>query len=480
MKKVVIVGGGITGLSAAYEIKKRIKEENLSIDLLLIEKEKKLGGVFLTEKVDGFLIEGGPDSFEMFKPAPFELAQELGIEDRVISANEEMHRTFIFSKGKLQEIPRGLLGLAPDKISSLMFCPLLSLRGKIRAALELIIPPLKQQGTEISLGEFYKRRFGEEIYEVVAEPLFGSIYACIPETISIKTCWPRGLELEKKYGSLLRGMLVRRREARKASKGRPKEEKKKASIFRTFKGGMSELTNTLVERIGKETFLTEKEVSKIIFSPGEKRFFLFLESGEKIPADACIVATAPSYITSKLLSQIDVGVSDMLLRIPFASSVTVSLGFKKDGFEHPLNGFGLVVARTENKRVKAVTWSSTKFAERAPEGYVLIRCFLGNAQEETIVYESDEAILNAVREDLREIMGVTVEPMIYRIYRWRNSMVQYTLGHGERIAFIEERIKQYPGLYLAGNAYRGLGVGDCINDGKRAAQKILEYLRFKL
>jgi oxygen-dependent protoporphyrinogen oxidase len=472
-KKVVIIGGGITGLTAAYEIKKGIQEENLLLEVVLIEKNEKLGGTFTTERTKGFLIEGGPDSFEIYKPAPLELAKELGIEDSVIGGNEEHHRTFIYSQGKLKEIPHGLLGLVPDKISSLIFCSLLSAKARMRASLELFIPPLKQKGTEVSIGEFYKRRFGQEIFEVIAEPLFGSIYACIPEMISLKTCWPRGLALEQEYGSLLRGMLARRKEAQKSQ---DKKGAGKASFFMTFKNGMSELTEALVKKIGQETFLTGRKVESVEFNSKKKKFLIHLGKRKTMEADFCFIATSPSYETANLVRKIDPAISDMLLRIPYVSSATVSLGFKKEVFGHPLDGFGLLVARTENKNIKAVSWSSTKFAGRAPKDHVLLRCFVGNAQDETIVYQNDKKILDVVLNDLKDIMGVTAKPILTRIYRWRNAMAQYTLGHGERVAFIEERLKNFPGLFLIGNAYRGVGVGDCINDAKQAVQMLFQQL----
>ncbi|MCK4778236.1 MAG: protoporphyrinogen oxidase [Actinomycetia bacterium] len=476
MKKVVVIGGGITGLTAVYELQKKSREQNIPVEIILLEKKSKVGGVFTTEKVDGFLIEGGPDSFEMFKPAPLELAKELGIEDEVIGANTEMHRNYIFAKGKLHEIPKGLLGLVPQKISSLALFPLISLRGRMRAALELIMPPLKQQGGEISLGEFYKRRFGRETFEVVAEPLFGSIYACIPETISIKTCWPRGLALEKEYGSLVRGMIARKREMKKTQKKEGGEEKKKASIFRTFKNGMSELIDKLIEIIGPGVIRTGVEVGTVRVNRGDKKYSILLKNGEIIETDICIVATSPSYLTSRIIEEIDPAIADMLLRIPYASSATISLAYKKEGFNHPLDGFGFLVARMEKRRIKACSWSSTKFSNRSDENHVLIRCFVGNAQEETIVYKSDEEILKVVKEDLKDIMGITAEPIFTRIYRYPNGMVQYTLGHGERIAFMEERLRKYPGLFLVGNAYRGMGIGDCISQGRLAAKKTIEQL----
>lgn len=474
MKRIVIVGSGISGLTAAYELKKRLKEKSLPVEVTILDKSERLGGVFITERVNGFLVEGGPDSFEIYKPSPLELANELGIGTQVISANEELHRNFIYANNELQEIPSGLLGLVPKKISSLILCPLLSWKARLRASLELITPPLKSYGADLSLGEFYKRRFGQETFELIAEPLFGSIYACIPETISIQACWPRGLAMEKEYGSLVRAMLAKRKELKKEEKS--EEAKQQPSIFFTFKNGMSQLTDALIEHIGQESFITGKEVETLTRDSKDNRFHIQTKDGDHIKADVCIMATAPSYSTSRIFKSLDPAISDMLLRIPYVSSATISLGYEKKGFPHPLDGFGLLVARAENKHVKAVTWSSTKFAGRAPDDKVLIRCFVGNAQEETIVYRSDEEILKAVQEDLKEIMGIDVEPIMTRLYRWPNSMAQYTLGHTERVAFIEERMRRYPGLFLASNAYRGLGIGDCINIGRQAAGQALEYL----
>lgn len=467
-KSVAIIGAGITGLTAAYELLK----ENPDLELRIFEKSERPGGVFATERVDGFLVEGGPDSFELYKPAPLELAKELGIEDQVIDANEEMHITFLYINGKLQEIPRGLLGLIPQNLLSLAFCPYLSMKAKIRAAMELFIPPVTEGDKDISIAEFYKKRFGQEVFENVAEALFGSIYACIPETISLKTCWPRGMELEKQYGSLLRGMLKRRKESRKAKQSKTKA----ASMFKTFKNGMYTLIEKLVEKIPESSFSFNSEVISIERNNSANKYTLKLGDGSSYKADAVIVATAPSYATSAILKNLDKGISDMLLRIPYASSATISLAYRKEDFNHPLRGFGFLVPRKEKTFVKASTWSSTKFEGRAPEDGVLIRCFVGNASEETIVYRSDEEILGAVLSDLEKIMGVKAKPIFYRIYRWHNSMPQYTLGHGDRVRFIEEREKMYPGFALAGNAYRGLGIGDCINDGRRAARIISDYL----
>lgn len=472
MKRIAIVGGGITGLTAAYELSKSLKLFSEPLEIKVFEKSSIAGGTFRTEKVDGFLIEGGPDSFELYKPAPLELARELGIENQVIEANEELHTTFLYINGKLQEIPKGLLGLVPQNLLSLTFCPYLSWKAKFRAVMEFFIPPLTSPTTDLSIADFYKRRFGDEVFENMAEALFGSIYACVPETISLKACWPRGIEMEKQYGGLLRGMLKRRREMKKIKN----QSKKAASMFKSFKEGMHQLIEALIKAIPEGTIVLSKKVKTIKYDYENKKYILIFENDEKYQADACIVATAPSYATAEIVRDLDRGIADMLLRIPFVSSATVSLAYRKSEFEHPLNGFGFLVPRKEKTTVKASSWSSTKFPGRAPEDGVLIRCFVGNAQEETIVYRNDEEILNAVFADLEKIMGVKSKPLFYRIYRWPNAMPQYILGHTQRIKFIEEREKLYPGLSLVGNAYRGLGVGDCINEGKRAAKKTFELL----
>jgi oxygen-dependent protoporphyrinogen oxidase len=470
MKKIAIIGAGITGLTAAYEILNQ--KENLPepVEVKVFEKGRRPGGVFATEKIGGFLIEGGPDSFELYKPAPLELARELGIESEVIDANEENHITYLYINGKLQEIPRGLLGLIPQNLMQLAFCPYLSLKAKARAALEIFVPLVTEGDKDLSIAEFYIRRFGREVFENVAEPLFGSIYACIPETISLKSCWPRGMELEKENGSLLLGMLKRRREAKKNKNN----SKKAASMFKSFKNGMSQLVDAILRKLPEGTIEYGKDVRTI--KKSGSGYIIEFEDGSHSEADICIIATSPSYATAKIVREIDSAIADMLLRIPFASSATVSLAFKKDEFGHPLNGFGFLVPRKEGTTIKASTWSSTKFSGRAPEDGVLIRCFVGNAQEETIVYKEDDEILEAVFKDLKKMMNVDAKPLFYRIYRWFNAMPQFTIGHSQRVKFIEEREERHPGLFLVGNAYRGLGVGDCINDGRRAARKAVEHL----
>jgi oxygen-dependent protoporphyrinogen oxidase len=469
-KKVAIVGAGITGLTAAYEL---LKQKPANIEVKIFEKSKRAGGVFVTEHVDGFLIEGGPDSFELYKPAPLELARELGMEDEIIDANEELHVNYLFINGRLQEIPKGLLGLVPQNLLSLAFCPYLSLKAKIRAGLEFFIPPVSLEDRDISLAEFYQRRFGREVFENVAEALFGSIYACIPETISLKSCWPRGMELEKQYGSLLRGMLARRREVKKSKQSFTKA----ASVFKSFKRGMYSLIEKLVEKIPEGTIEYNREVKTIVYNEAQSKYQIIFKDNTSYDADAVIIATSPSYETALIVKDLDRAISDMILRTPFASSATVSLAYRKKDFNHPLNGFGILVPRKEKTTIKASTWSSTKFPGRAPEDGVLIRCFVGNAQEESIVYRSDEEILRAVFSDLEKMMGVTAKPLFYRIYRWYNAMPQYTLGHKDRLKFIEEREKLHPGFCLVGNAYRGLGIGDCINEGRRAARLTIEFLK---
>ncbi|HCJ66400.1 MAG TPA: protoporphyrinogen oxidase [Elusimicrobia bacterium] len=334
----------------------------------------------------------------------------------------------------------------------------------------MVIPPWEEEREDISLAEFYKRRFGKEIFDRIAEPLFGSIYACIPENISVKSCWPRALQWEKEYGSLIRSMLARRRMRKKMGDS----GKKKLAVFMTFKEGMSELTKTLEKNLENVNFLTGRSVLNLKTNPGG-RFTVILDDGKSVESDACILATAPSYATAEIVKSIDTGLADILMRIPYVSSATITLAYKKESFPHPLRGFGVLVTRSEKTQVKAISWSSTKFNQRAPEGYVLIRAFVGGAEDETMVYQKDDQLLKVVKEDLHKMMGINVEPILTKIYRWPSSMVQYTLGHEKKVKFIEERVKQYPGLYLIGNAYRGIGISDCINNATQTAEQVVEY-----
>lgn len=472
MRKVIIIGAGITGLSTAYYLQEKAGDE---IDFIILEKRDRPGGVIVTERIDGFIIEGGPDTFVSEKPWTVKLSKELGIEDRLLNSNEDIRKTFIFSDGKLRELPEGIMMMVPIKVIPFLKSDLISWPGKIRACLDLFLP--RKNYEDESLESFVKRRLGKEILEKIAEPLIAGIHACEPENMSLKSTFPRFIEYEKNYGSLIRGMLAAKKEM---ETWKNNKSEKKLTFFMSFKGGMQELVDALVSALAKNIFLNKKvtRVDKIETSETIK-YLVHVEGNSPILADA-VVFTTPSYITAKILGELDKSLANKLNEITWVSSATISLGYKKSDINHPLKGFGFVVPRVENRKIKAVSWNTSKFNYRAPEGYVLLRCFIGGPRKEDYVDLDDESLIKLAREELKEIMGIDAEPVITRVYRWKKEMPQYKVGHSERVKAIEEMSSKHPGLYITGSSYYGVGIGDCIRCGELTAEKIIEQFKKSL
>jgi oxygen-dependent protoporphyrinogen oxidase len=465
LKEVIIVGGGITGLAAAYELEKR------NINYLLIEKGNQLGGVIKTERKGDFIFEGGPDCFVSFKPWVEELARELEIEDELICTQEENKGIFVYSKGKLHLLPDGLTELVPKDIKQFLFTPLISVRGKLRMALEVLIPPQKNKEDE-TLASFVKRRFGKELLDKIAEPLIAGIHASDPETMSLESTFPSFLEMEREFGSVTWGMLRKRREMKRAKREKPPSvQPPKKTFFMSFKKGMQEIVEALEKKIPAHKIILRKEVTGLI---KENNFYLInLKSGESFKAKN-IILTTPAYSSAKIVKEIDKELSQKLNEIPYAPSITIPVAFKKNEFAHPLKGFGVVVPKSEGRRVMAISWISSKWPYRVPEGYVMLRVFMGGSEGEKFITFSKEEILKIALEEIKIILGTSAEPFDYEIFRFEKSMPQYTLGHKQKIGFIESRLKKlHPSLIITGGAFHGVGIGDCIREGRKAARKIL-------
>jgi oxygen-dependent protoporphyrinogen oxidase len=464
LKEVVIVGGGITGLSAAYELEKR------NINYLLVEKENRLGGVIKTERKGDFIFEGGPDCFVSFKPWVEELAKELEIEDELICTKEENKGTYVYSRGKLHLLPEGLAELVPKDIKQFLFTSLLSTFGKARIVLEVLLPPKKNKEDE-TLASFVKRRFGKELLDKIAEPLIAGIHGSDPETMSLESTFPDFLKMEREFGSVTRGMLRKRREMkRKKNKKNATFKIPKKTFFMSFKKGMQELTERLEEKIPNEKIILGNRVINL-----EKKntgYLLTLKNGETIEARKVILAT-PAYISGKLVERIDPEIAQKLKEIPYSSSITIPLVFKKDKFNHSLKGFGVVVPKNEGRKVMAISWISSKWPHRVPERYVMLRVFMGGSQGKKLLSSPEKEILKTALEEVQAIMGVSAEPLDYEVFCFEKSMPQYTLGHKERISFIESRLqKLHSYLFITGGAFHGVGIGDCIREGREIARKI--------
>jgi len=470
-KKVIIIGGGITGLAAAYSLQELSRKNRAPISFTLIEGQPRLGGKILTDTEDGFVIEGGPDSFISQKPWALELCRQLGLADRLEGTNRDQTATYILLNGRLVNMPEGVMLLVPTRIGPFLSTPLFSPLGKLRMGLDWIIPRKKNREDE-SLAGFVRRRLGREAVERLAEPLLAGIYAGDAEQMSLAATFPQFLELEEKYGSLIRGMLARRRERAKPA---PSGKEPPPTMFMTLKGGLAELVEAIVSKLDRETLTIGKEAERIHWKSGLSTYQVRLKDGTALTADA-VISTSPAYVTADLLSETDATLVRTLREIPYVSTATVSFAYRKDSFRHPLNGFGFVAPRREGRSIMACTWTSSKFPHRAPPDRVLLRSFVGGAGRENIVSLPEMELADRVREDLREIMGVTEEPILSRIYRWDKANPQYPVGHLDRLAEIDDRLTRYPGLFLAGAAYRGVGVPDCIRQGNEAAERAFKYL----
>ena len=472
MKRITIIGAGIAGLSTAYYLSKLAKQGGQQLEIALLEKERRLGGSLLTEQADGFLMEGGPDCFISEKPWALQLCRELGLEQEVIGTNRQLRRTFILLKGRLHEIPEGFMLLAPTSLWPFIKSSLFSLPGKARMGLDLILPR-KKSDREESLAAFVLRRLGREALERIAEPLVAGIHAGDPETMSLKSTFPRFIDLEQGHRSIIWGMYQRKKQFAL--------QQPRYTMFLTLKQGMEGMISALKKALPPETISPGQEVialEKITGKPSHKpRYRLQLRGKKKaMEADAVVLAT-PAFVTAKLLRGMAADICRLLDTIPYCSTATINLAYERSQIGHPLDGYGFVVPRLEKRSIMAATFSSVKFAHRAPEGKVLLRSFVGGAKNEDIVSWEDSKLLAAVQGDMEEVLKIAGAPLVARINRWHKSMPQYTLGHEERLSRIEQGLAKHPGLLVTGSAYRGIGISDCIHEAELTAHKILEFIR---
>ena len=459
MNKTVIIGGGIAGLATAFYL-----QEAGHADFTLIECAPRCGGKITSLEDNGFLVEGGPDSFITQKTAALDLCTRLGLAGELVGSNTgKSAATYIWNKGRLHPMPEGMMLMAPTMILPILRSSLISWPGKLRMGLEPFIP--KAVGNEDeSLGSFVRRRLGAELLNKIAGPLMGGIHAADPETLSLRSTFPIFPEMERKHGSLVRAMMKRPR--RPATPG-----VKPTPMFMSLRGGLQRLSDALVARLPQDSLRTGCCVLSI--SPHGNHYTVALSNGGSIFA-ANIVFATPSYVTADLVQQIDPALASRLRAIRYVSTATVSLGYRRSDIAHPMQGAGFIVPKSEGRGITACSWTSTKFDNRAPDDHVLLRVFIGGAQAEDLAEQNEAALAALARKELRTIMGITAAPILVKAYRWPKANPQYELGHQQRITEIEHALTEFPGLYLAGAAYRGSGIPDCIQSGMNAAKTIAD------
>ncbi|WP_048600955.1 protoporphyrinogen oxidase [Rubeoparvulum massiliense] len=474
MKHVAIIGGGITGLTVAYLLEQQKQEHPDELDYQLIEKEERLGGKVITENVDGFIIEGGPDSFISRKPEVMKISEQLGISANVMGTNTTHRGSYVLSDNQIHQLPDGVALLMPFKIMDFARNPIISWRGKFRALGDLFIPARPNQQDE-SLASFINRRLGNEMLEKLIGPLVGGIHSNNPNSMSLQATFPRFLEMEREHRSIILAILHMKRAMKKRMKQVNPASTNRKPPFLTFQHGMTELTSALEKALSPDSIHTGTAVARI--EKGEQTpYRIFLQNGEEINADA-VVVTAGANIATKLLNGIDEELAQLLGKIPFTSSAAISLGYRKADLPQLPLGYGITIPVREQRNISAITFSSLKWDHRVPnDDYMLLRIFIGGYANPELVQRDNEHILDIIKMELNDILGITADPVVQRIYRWVQGRPQYELGHLDCVHQIEARLQDHPGLYVAGSSFYGAGLSDCIASAVRGTNTILKEL----
>ncbi|MBC7856235.1 MAG: protoporphyrinogen oxidase [Pirellulaceae bacterium] len=469
--RIAIIGGGITGLAAAH----RLLERSPAAQVTLFEASGRLGGVLLTERRDGYLMERSADMFTTREPWALDLCRRVGIDGELIETNKQHRRAFVVHKGKLVPVPEGFTLMRPAKVWPILKTPLLSPLGKLRLAWEYFTPR-KNDTADESLESFATRRFGREAFDRLIQPLIGGIYTADPSLLSMQATLPQFVEMERKAGSLIAGVRSHGSgvSGQKAV-GSRQESGARYGMFLTPREGMQRLVDGVAAKLPAGVVRLNAKVEQLKRSAEGRKWRLQIATEEPQEFDAVILA-APSSISGKLLESFDSELAGLVGSIPQAGCNVALLGYRREQIAHPLDGFGFVVPTIEKRKIIAGSFSSVKFPGRAPDGKVLLRVFIGGALQPELLSLSDAETTTLVLDELRDLLGVRGEPEFCEIAPWHGAMPQYHVGHLDKVRQIEERVAAIPGLALAGNSYHGVGVPFCIHDGEQAAERVLSTL----
>jgi oxygen-dependent protoporphyrinogen oxidase len=451
MARIAIIGGGISGLSLAYFL----LEKNPSEEIIVLESEKRPGGKIWTDKVDGFLCEWGVNGFLDNRPKTLALARKIEIQP--LRSNAASRKRFIFSDGSLKRLP--------ETPPSFLTSGLLSLSGRLRVMAELFISGNAQK--EETLAAFARRRLGREAYEKLIDPMASGIYAGDPESLSLRACFPKVYDLEVNYGGLIKGMMQLQK-AKKKQGSREKVGPGPGGVLTSFHGGMEELIHALRAELDDRIRVSHKTVAIMQKDDG---YDIAFSDGTSISTEIAVLAT-PAYASSDILKSLDSTLSGILAAIPYPSLSVVCFGYKKDKVKTALDGFGYLIPAREKRKILGTLWDSSIFPDRAPEGFVLLRSMVGGARASEVALLDDGQLTDVVRKEISDIMAISASPDLVRIYRHEKAIPQYITGHGEKLKQIEDILVKYKNLYLTGNAFRGIGVNDCIENSFKLSERI--------
>lgn len=483
MRGAIVVGGGISGVAAAHRLAELSRERGLGLQITLLEQAGRLGGLLETRAQDGFVMEGGADAFLTESPWALDLCRRAGLAEELVETNSALRRSFILHRGRLAPVPEGFYLVAPARAGACWRAPALNWLGKARMALEPLVPA-RHDETDESAADFIRRRFGRQALERIGKPMVGGIYTADLARLSAHAALPRLHELERGYGSVTRGLRRARAGAGGAGGegGAAKAAGPRYGLFMTLRGGLSRLIEALAARMPEAAVRTGAGAARVEqavrSSTGAERmeagWTVTLESGETLEADAVLLAV-PAHRAADLLRGVAPELAEQLSAIEYESAVTVNLAFREEELRRPLAGFGFVLADAANP-VVGCTFSSVKFPGRAPAGRVLLRCFLGGALHPGVEEWDDRSLVSAAMDPVRKGLGLAAPPVLTWVRRHRRAMPQYHVGHHERVLAIERLERELPGLHLAGNGYRGLGIPDCVHQAEQAAERAVEEI----
>ena len=466
-KRAIVIGGGITGLTAAYQLKNEAEKRDISLNIKILEASNRVGGVIKTEYKDGFVIEHGPDAFISTKPWAKTLCEELGIDQHFIGTNSEVRRSFVVRNRKLIPVPEGFYMMAPGSFLPFIKTPIFSLKGKLRILLDLFISPKENADSE-SVADFVRRRLGTEAFERMAQPMIGGIYTSDAENLSLKATFPRFLEMEKEHGSIIKALIKQKKKAAQTSRD---TSGPRYSLFLSFTNGMQTIVDTLADKLS-ECIQLNTPVKTIHQNDSDITWQVVLQNDTSIETDLlCIALPAPR--ASQIINNEFPTIAKKLNTIPYTSSITVNMAFRREDITHPLNGMGFVVPITEQLNLIGCSFSSVKFENRAPAENVLIRAFVG---ENTRQNRDLKEVVSGAIKDVSDLLGIKTEPIFTVVSQHYQSMAQYLVGHQSNIGDIQALINNIKGITLAGNAYTGIGIPDCIHSSEQAALSLLNSI----